>query len=96
MNNFIDYRCKMKSTTITNFSDLIGWLGTLSFIAAYLLLSLGKLKVQQKTYHLLNIFGAAGLIVNAIHLKDYPNIIVNTVWFAIGFIALLSIARKKV
>jgi len=86
----------MKNTTITNFTDLIGWIGTLAYIVAYLLLSLGKLKPEQKAYHLLNIFGAVGLIVNAIHLDDYPNIIVNIVWFAIGFTALISIARKKV
>ena len=86
----------MKNTTITNLSDLLGWLGTLSYIIAYLLLSLGKLKAEQKTYHLLNILGALGLIVNAVHLDDYPNIIVNIVWFAIGCMALTSIARKKV
>lgn len=85
----------MKNTTITNLSDVLGWLGTLSYIIAYLLLSLGKLKAEQKTYHLLNILGAIGLIVNAIHLDDYPNIIVNIVWFAIGCMALISIARKK-
>lgn len=38
----------MKNTTITNLSDLLGWLGTLSYIIAYLLLSLGKLKAEQK------------------------------------------------
>jgi len=86
----------MKNTTITNLSDLLGWLGTLSYIIAYLLLSLGKLKAEQKTYHLLNILGALGLIVNAIHLDDYPNIIVNIVWFAIGFMGLIFIARRKV
>jgi hypothetical protein len=85
----------MKNTTIAHFSDLIGWLGTLAYIVAYLLLSVGKLKAEQKTYHLLNILGALGLIVNAIHLKDYPNIIVNTVWFAIGSIAIIFIIKKK-
>ena len=84
----------MKNTTIANFSDLIGWLGTLAYIIAYLLLSIGKLKAEQKTYHLLNILGALGLIVNAIHLNDYPNIIVNAVWFAIGFIGLIFIIKK--
>ena len=78
-----------------DFSNLVGWLGTLSYIIAYLLLSIGKLKAEQKTYHLLNIAGAVGLVVNAIHLKDYPNIIVNIVWFAIGFTALILIITKK-
>ena len=74
---------------------MIGWLGTLAYIVAYLLLSIGKLKAEQKTYHLLNILGALGLIVNAIHLDDYPNIIVNIVWFAIGFMALIFIIKKR-
>jgi hypothetical protein len=81
--------------TIADFSDVIGWLGTVAYIVAYLLLSVGKLKAEQKTYHLLNILGALGLIVNAIHLKDYPNIIVNTVWFAIGSMGLIFIIKKR-
>ena len=85
----------MKNTTITNLSDLLAWLGTLSYIVAYLLLSIGKLKAEQKTYHLLNILGALGLIVNAIHLNDYPNIIANSVWFAIGFTGLAFIIKKR-
>lgn len=85
----------MKNTTIANFSDLIGWLGTLAYIVAYLLLSLGKLKAEQKTYHVLNILGAVGLTVNAIHLNDYPNIIVNIVWLAIALMALIIVIRKK-
>jgi len=80
---------------IANFSGLIGWLGALSYIIAYLFLSLGKLNAKQKTYHLLNIVGATGLIINAIDLNDYPNIIVNVIWFAIGLTALMYIIRIK-
>lgn len=85
----------MKNTTIADFSNWIGWVGTLAYIVAYLLLSIGKLKAKQKTYHLLNILGALGLIVNAIRLNDYPNIIVNAVWFLIGFMALIFIIKKR-
>ena len=85
----------MKHTHIFNVSDLIGWIGTFCYILAYLLLSAKKLKAEQKSYHLLNIAGALGLIVNAIHLNDYPNIIVNIVWFVIGLISLIFIIKRK-
>jgi hypothetical protein len=72
-----------------------GWAGTISYLAAYLLLSMNKLRADQRLYHAMNILGAAGLTYNAVVLKDSPNIIVNVVWGMIAFWAIFSIARGK-
>jgi len=76
-------------------SSAFGWIGTFSYLIAYLLLSINKLKSSQKIYHLLNIVGAAGLTYNALVLNDYPNVIVNIAWATIALIAILVIVRKK-
>lgn len=75
--------------------NIIGWLGTFCYIIAYLLLSLGKIRSERPLYHFLNILGAVGLTVNALHLEDYPNVIVNLVWFGIAVAAVVLILRKR-
>jgi hypothetical protein len=76
-------------------STFLGWIGTFSYLFAYFLLSINKLKVHQKIYHVLNIFGAIGLTYNALFLNDYPNVIVNIVWAIIALCAIFLIGRQK-
>ncbi|HEX7754849.1 MAG TPA: hypothetical protein VF421_05890 [Niabella sp.] len=75
---------------------IIGWTGTIAYLAAYLLLSLNKLSSDQFLYHLLNIAGAVGLIVHALNLNDYPNLAVNICWGIIAIIAIVHIRNKRV
>jgi hypothetical protein len=78
-----------------NISLSLGWIGSFSYLFAYLLLSLNKLKSNQPLYHALNIIGALGLIINAVRIQDYPNVIVNGFWGLIALMAILLIGRKK-
>jgi hypothetical protein len=73
----------------------LGWIGSFSYLLAYLLLSLNKLKSNQPVYHILNIIGALGLTSNAIFIQDYPNVIVNVFWGMIALMAILLVWRKK-
>lgn len=75
--------------------DMMGWLGTFFYILAYLLLTLRKIKSHQKIYHLMNVFGALGLIANALHLRDMPSLVVNIVWLGIGLLAIGWMVMKK-
>lgn len=77
------------------FSLMLGWVGSFAYLLAYLLLSLNKLKSDQKAYHILNIVGALGLTVNAIFIQDYPNVLVNIFWGLIALMAILLIVLKK-
>jgi len=70
--------------------NYIGWLGAVSFIIAYLLLSLQYISATRPLYHILNILGALFLGINACFIDDYPNIAVNAIW---GFIAAFAIYR---
>jgi hypothetical protein len=76
-------------------STFLGWTGTSSYLIAYFLLSINKLRADQKLYHALNIIGAIGLTYNAIFLNDYPNVIVNIAWAIIALGAILLIVRRK-
>ena len=76
-------------------STCLGWIGTFSYLLAYFLLSIKKIRSDEKLYHILNIIGAIGLTYNAIFLNDYPNVIVNIVWAIIALAAIFLIARGR-
>ena len=76
-------------------STCLGWIGTFSYLLAYFLISIKKLRSDEKIYHVLNIMGAIGLTYNAIFLNDYPNVIVNIVWAIIALAAIFLIGRGK-
>lgn len=76
------------------FSEALGWAGSLSYVAAYLLLSLKKISADRPLYHLMNLVGAAGLILNGLAMRDFPSVAVNIAWMCIGLMALFMIAGR--
>jgi hypothetical protein len=70
--------------------DVIGWSGALLIIAAYALLSAGRLKAESIAYHLMNILGAAGFVVNSGWNGALPSAAMNVVWIGIGMYALFQ------
>lgn len=68
--------------------EVIGWAAALLILAAYALLSAGKLKARSRTYHLMNILGAAGFVVNSGYNGALPSAAMNVIWMAIGVYAL--------
>lgn len=76
--------------------EAIGWLGTISYLVAYLLLSMNKMKATKLPYQMLNLIGALGLIIHSGYLKDYPNITVNIAWAVIAAGSCFFIIRKQV
>jgi hypothetical protein len=70
--------------------DVIGWAAALLIIGAYALLSAGRLKAESLAYHLMNILGAAGFVVNSGWNGALPSAAMNVVWMGIGAYALLQ------
>lgn len=70
--------------------SVLGWLGVVVFILAYLLLSLEYLSANKTTYHWLNALGAICLVVNSVSTDDLPSVAVNAIW---GLIALLTVVK---
>lgn len=77
--------------------DIPGWAGTFFYVLGYVLLTMGKIKSDQKIYHWLNALGAVGLIANALYLSDYPSFVVNFIWLviAVGAIIWLLVRRRR-
>ena len=70
--------------------EIIGWLGAITFVVAYFLLSIKVLSADKILYHVLNAIGGLCLVVNSFSLNDFPTLFVNFVWMCI---ALYSVSR---
>ncbi|UGU17159.1 hypothetical protein LS482_04635 [Sinomicrobium kalidii] len=73
---------------------MMGWLGAVIFIVAYFLLSMKYISADRPLYHSLNAAGGICLVINALHLSDLPNVVVNTVWTIIAVLAVYRIYRN--
>lgn len=76
-------------------ADAIGWAGAACLLLAYARLSSGRLAVGL-WYHLLNLGGAAGLVVNGAFHRAWPSTALNLVWLGIGLAALRRARRARV
>jgi hypothetical protein len=68
--------------------EVVGWAGALLILAAYALVSARRVAPDSVLYQGLNIFGAAGFVVNGIAHGAMPSAILNVVWIGIGLFAL--------
>ena len=75
--------------------EVVGWIGASLIVAAYALLSAGKLQGDSRAYHWMNILGAIGFVVNSGWNGAYPSAALNVVWLGIGGYALLKRRRPQ-
>ncbi|MBT5074078.1 MAG: hypothetical protein HOH18_05540 [Kordiimonadaceae bacterium] len=75
--------------------DGIGWLGALSLLSAYLLVSNGKIEPKTFLYQGLNIFGSFCLIANTYYYGTMSLVFLNSVWALIGIAVLINKSRIK-
>jgi hypothetical protein len=74
--------------------EIIGWAGAALILGAYALLSAGKLRAESVTYHLMNILGAAGFVVNSGWNGALPSAAMNVAWIGIGIYALYQMRKR--
>jgi hypothetical protein len=74
--------------------EACGWLGALLILGSYILVSLGKLSGQSRTFQWLNVIGAAGFVVNSGWHGAIPSTALNVVWMGVGCATLWRIGRK--
>ena len=70
--------------TTESIIEIIGWLGVIFYVFAYLLLSVGRVSAKSYLFHLLNMCGAICLITDSAYYGDKPNLAVNVIWLIIG------------
>ena len=75
--------------------EVVGWLGAVLILLAYLLLSAGKFTGQSLVYQGMNIVGAAGFVVNGWWHRAIPSAALNVLWLLIGGVAMWRILKKR-
>lgn len=73
---------------------IVGWAGTVLLVAAYALLTAGRLSASGWFYQTMNLVGGLALLVNCISLSAWPSAALNIVWFGIGLAGLLHSRRS--
>jgi hypothetical protein len=69
--------------------EVVGWVAALLILAAYGLLSAGKLDGKSKLYHAMNVVGAIGFVVNSGYNGAIPSAALNVIWIGIGVFGLV-------
>jgi len=79
------------------FAEVVGWIGAVLILAAYAMLTAGKLQAKSVAYQAMNVVGALGFIVNSSWNGAIPSAALNVVWAGIGIAAIagILIARRK-
>lgn len=75
--------------------EIVGWAAAVLILAAYGLLTAGRVTARSPLYQWMNVAGAAGFIVNSGINGAYPSAVLNVIWAGIGVVALWSIARAR-
>ena len=80
--------------TPTLLAETVGWIGAGLILAAYALLTAGKLKSDSVAYQAMNVVGALGFIVNGWWHNALPSTVLNIIWAGIGLVALWKMQQR--
>ncbi|MEJ7925591.1 hypothetical protein WG908_02330 [Sphingobium sp. AN641] len=75
--------------------EIVGWIGAVLVLSAYVLVSAGRLSGNSPAFQGMNAVGAAFFVVNTWWHGAIPSMVLNIVWSAIGLAALWRIARRR-
>ena len=73
--------------------DVFGWLGAAALLAAYGLVSSGRLQGRSLAFQVLNVVGSGALMANSGYYHAWPSAALNAVWMAVGLLALARQTR---
>jgi hypothetical protein len=71
--------------------ELVGWIGFILIVSAYLVITIKYLDANSKLYHLMNLTGALCMAANARHNGAKPLYWLNVVWSLVAVVGLLQI-----
>jgi hypothetical protein len=75
--------------------DVLGWVGTITFLVAYGMISMKKVEGDSWLYQGLNFIAGIFLIINTIYLRAYPSAALNGAWVLIAVLTLGGKLWKK-
>ena len=68
--------------------EIVGWAGAGLILAAYVLVTVGRLTGASPAFQWMNLLGAAGFIVNGWWHGALPSTVLNVIWLLIAAVAL--------
>ena len=68
--------------------NIIGWIGALSLLCAYILVSMKITHGSSILYQLLNVIGSIGFIINSYYFGAMPSVGLNSIWLLIGIFTI--------
>jgi hypothetical protein len=74
---------------------VIGNVGVLLVLVAYLLVSNGRIASTSPKYQWLNLVGAAILIAYSVVFVAWASVVLNSIWLLIALVALVKIRRQR-
>ena len=74
--------------------DILGWLGTITIILAYFLLSINKIK-NDICYQTLNLIGGLLMAIGLFPKSAWFSFTLEIIWAIIAFLTILKIQKKK-
>lgn len=74
--------------------ESIGWSGAALILAAYILLSCGRMSGQSRAYQWMNVVGAVCFVVNSGYNGAIPSATLNVVWAGIGLYTLWRVRQR--
>ncbi len=73
--------------------ELIGWVGFILIVSAYLFVTIKLVEASSASYHLMNFVGALCMVVNAKYKGARPLFWLNIVWSLVAIIGLLQLGK---
>ena len=77
------------------FLDLVGLIGAVMLMIAYLMLQLNKLSSDGLAYSLLNAIGASMIVVSLLVNFNLSAFIIEVFWILISFVGIYRYFRQK-
>ncbi|HEV7394929.1 MAG TPA: hypothetical protein VGN86_00345 [Pyrinomonadaceae bacterium] len=75
--------------------DLAGNVGVAMMVGAYLLLQLGKLKITDLSYSLINALGAALVLISLLYNFNLSAFLVEAFWLLISLFGLIKFLTTR-
>ncbi|MDK2760065.1 MAG: hypothetical protein KYX64_01745 [Sphingopyxis sp.] len=75
--------------------EVVGWAAAVIILAAYILLSLGKLDGRSYVYQWMNVIGAGGFVINSGYNGALPSAVLNVIWAGMGIFTLAVVWRAR-
>jgi hypothetical protein len=76
--------------------DFVGFAGTLAILVAFFLLQAGKLDGNGRTYQLLNLFGAAAILVTLLGSFNVAVFVLESAWVLVSAYGLWRSRKGRV